>query len=38
MIQIGAPLAHDFSNPLGVLSDCHRRVVHFLHLLIVVTG
>jgi hemerythrin-like domain-containing protein len=37
MIQIGAPLAHDFSNPLGVLSDCHRRIEHFLHLLIVVT-
>ena len=37
MIQIGAPLAHDFSDPLGVLSDCHRRVEHFLHLLIRVT-
>jgi hemerythrin-like domain-containing protein len=37
MIQIGAPLAHDFSNPLGVMSDCHRRIEHFLHLLIVVT-
>lgn len=38
MIQIGAPLANDFSNPLGVLSDCHRRVEHFLHLLITVTA
>lgn len=37
MIQIGAPLAHDFSNPLGVLSDCHRRIEHFLRLLITVT-
>jgi hemerythrin-like domain-containing protein len=37
MIQIGAALAHDFSNPLGVLSDCHRRVEHFLQLLITVT-
>ena len=37
MIQIGAPLAHDFSNPLGVLSDCHRRVEHFLLLLITVS-
>ncbi len=37
MIHIGAPLAHDFSNPLGVLSDCHRRVEHFLQLLITVT-
>ncbi len=37
MIQIGAPLAHDFSNPLGVLSDCHRRVEYFLRLLVTVT-
>ena len=37
MIQIGAPLASDFSNPLGVLGDCHRRVEHFLHLLVTVT-
>ena len=38
MIQIGAPLAHDFSNPLGVMSDCHRRIEHFLYLLITVTA
>ncbi len=38
MIQIGAPLAHDFTNPLGVLSDCHRRIEHFLQLLITVTA
>jgi len=38
MIQIGAALAHDFSNPLGVMSDCHRRIEHFLHLLITVTA
>ena len=37
MIQIGVPLAHDFSNPLGVLSDCHRRVEYFLRLLVTVT-
>jgi hemerythrin-like domain-containing protein len=36
-IQIGAPLASDFSNPLGVLSDCHRRVEYFLRLLVIVT-
>ncbi len=34
MIQIGAPPAHDFGNALGVLSDCHRRIEHFLQLLI----
>jgi len=37
MIQIGAPLAADFTNPLGVLSDCHRRVERFLQLLITVS-
>ena len=37
-MQIGAPLAHNFGNPLGVLSDCHRRVEHFLHLLVMVTA
>ncbi len=36
MIQIGAPVAHDFGNPLGVLSDCHRRVEHFLRMMITV--
>ncbi len=38
MIQIGAPVAHDFGNPLGVLSDCHRRVEHFLQLMITVAA
>lgn len=33
MIQIGAKLASDFTDPLGVLSDCHRRIEHFLRLL-----
>ncbi|HVN83209.1 MAG TPA: hemerythrin domain-containing protein [Candidatus Binatia bacterium] len=37
MIQIGAPLAHDFSDPLSVLSDCHRRIEHFLSVLVTVT-
>ena len=38
MIQIGAPLANDFGNPLGVLGDCHRRIEHFLQLLITVSA
>jgi hemerythrin-like domain-containing protein len=37
MIQIGAAPGHDFSNPLGVLSDCHRRIEYFIHLLVTVT-
>ena len=28
-VQIGAP-AHSFSNPTGLLSDCHRRIQMFL--------
>lgn len=28
-VQIGAS-AHDFSNPTGMLSDCHRRIELFL--------
>jgi hemerythrin-like domain-containing protein len=28
-VQIGAP-AHHFSNPTGLLSDCHRRIEMFL--------
>ncbi|MBI4514804.1 MAG: hemerythrin domain-containing protein [Deltaproteobacteria bacterium] len=37
MINIGDPPASDFNDPLGVLSDCHRRVEHFLQLLLTVT-
>ena len=29
-IQIGQKLESDFSDPLGLLSDCHRRIEHFL--------
>ena len=33
-IQIGQKPESDFSNPLGLLSDCHRRIEHFLGILI----
>lgn len=29
-IAIGQALASDFHNPLGMLSDCHRRIAPFL--------
>ena len=29
-IAIGAKPDHDFSEPLGMLSDCHRRIERFL--------
>jgi hemerythrin-like domain-containing protein len=33
-LQIGAAPDHDFDEPLGLLSDCHRRIEHFLDVLI----
>src|SRR5581483_6527247 len=33
-IQIGQKQESDFNNPLGLLSDCHRRIEHFLQVLI----
>lgn len=36
-ITIGKKAESDFSNPLGLLSDCHRRIEQFLGVLIEVT-
>lgn len=36
-IMIGKPPENDFANPLGLLSDCHRRIERFLKILITVT-
>ena len=33
-IAIGQVLESDFRNPLGMLSDCHRRLARFLEALI----
>lgn len=35
-LQVGRPPDHSFDEPLGLLSDCHRRIEHFLHVLVVV--
>ena len=35
-IQINRRPDHDFDEPLGLLSDCHRRIEHFLDTLIAV--
>jgi hemerythrin-like domain-containing protein len=32
-IRIGAPADHNFTQPLGLLSDCHRRIERFLNVL-----
>ena len=37
-ITIGKKVENDFSNPLGLLSDCHRRIEQFLDALIKVTN
>lgn len=37
-ITIGKKVESDFSNPLGLLSDCHRRIEQFLGVLIKVTS
>lgn len=34
-IQIGKPPDHGFDEPLGLLSDCHRRIEHFLRVIAV---
>ena len=36
-ITIGRKLESDYANPLGMLSDCHRRIEKFLNLLLAVT-
>jgi hemerythrin-like domain-containing protein len=36
-VQIGAP-SHSFSDPTGLLSDCHRRIEVFLDALAAVAG
>src|SRR5262245_5544144 len=35
-IQIGAKAAHTFNNPIGLLTDCHRRIKKFLIMMITV--
>jgi hemerythrin-like domain-containing protein len=36
-ITIGAKPAGDFSNPMELLSDCHRRIERFLGVLVTIT-
>jgi len=33
-IMIGAKPASDFTDPIGMLGDCHRRILRFLHVLV----
>ncbi|HSE21353.1 MAG TPA: hypothetical protein VLB68_06825 [Pyrinomonadaceae bacterium] len=36
-VQIGQPVESDFGDPLGLLSDCHRRIELFLNVLLTVS-
>jgi hemerythrin-like domain-containing protein len=35
LIRIGQRPDHGFNEPIGLLSDCHRRIEHFLRVLVV---
>jgi len=37
LLEIGRRPDHGFDEPLGLLSDCHRRIEHFLSVLTVIT-
>lgn len=37
-LRIGQRPDHGFDEPLGLLSDCHRRIEHFLRVLAVIAG
>ena len=37
-IVIGGKPESDFTDPIGVLGDCHRRIVRFLHVLVQLAG
>ncbi len=37
-VTIGAKKESDFSDPLGMLGDCHRRIERFLAVLVAVTA
>ena len=37
LLKIGHRPDHGFDEPLGLLSDCHRRIEYFLHVLSAIT-
>src|SRR5262245_47551857 len=37
LLKIGQQPEHGFDQPLGLLSDCHRRIEHFLAVLVAIT-
>ena len=37
-ISIGAKRESDFTNPIGMLRDCHGRIIHFLQVLVTLSS
>ena len=37
-IVIGGKPESDFTDPIGMLGDCHRRIVRFLHVFVQLAG
>src|SRR5262252_1383117 len=33
-VEIGGKRESDFTDPIGMLGDCHQRIVRFLHVLV----
>jgi hemerythrin-like domain-containing protein len=38
LVKIGQPADHGFDAPIGLLSDCHRRIERFLAALVTIAG
>lgn len=38
LVRLGQPTDHGFDSPLGLLSDCHRRIERFLWALVAVSA
>ena len=38
LTQIGQKKESDFSEPLGMLQDCHKRILYFLKTLVTLAG
>lgn len=37
LMQIGQKPEHNFSEPVGMLEDCHKRILHFMQTLVTLT-
>lgn len=37
LMQIGQKPEHDFNEPIGMLEDCHKRILHFIRTMVSLT-